>query len=149
MSIQHFQQNVFGNDVFVDKTTGKLVVNASKFLLAMQLRTGGGTGIVPKVSVPLAAAGADISTALGLKDDWNLIATGAANTGVQISPLLMLQPGNDIQVYNNSGSAKNVYPPDGQTQIDSLAPGAPFSLADKRLRVFEMWTPSLFVSYGN
>lgn len=149
MGIQHFSQQFFGPGAFVDKATGILTVNASKFLLALFNRTGAGTGIVPKVDDVLVAAGADISTALGLVKDWNLITSGAANTGVQISPLLMLQPGNDIQVYNNSGSAKNVYPPDGQTQIDSLAPGAPFSLADKRLRVFEMWTPTLFVSYGN
>lgn len=131
---------------FFDPQTGQLTRIGSYFLLALWNRTGTGTGIVPKVSDPLVAAGASIADALMLVTDWNLVGTVAAGTGVQILPL---KPGNDIQVYNNGANALLIYPPDANTQIDALGNGVAFSLAPGKLRIFECWTLNQFVTYGN
>ncbi len=116
------------------------------FLRALYNRGGGNDGIVPTVSDPLTGTGATLSTALGLTHDWNLVTGGS---GVVISALLNLQPGNDIWVYNNGTGNVNVYPPSTSIQIDQLSAGAPFILAANKLRCFQCWTSKLFVSYGN
>lgn len=151
MSIQRFAQLLFGADAFVDKGTGKLTVNAARFILALWNRTGGGTGIVPKVSDPLTATGADVGTALMLKDDWNVITAGANNAGVV---MLALKPGNDIQVMNKGPNTYKVYPFDPAVAIDALGAGAAFSLAPGKLRIFEVMTidggqTMFIVSFGN
>lgn len=148
MSIQAFAtQNYDG--AWVDKG-GNLTVGAARFVLALFARTGQGNGIIPLVDTELAATGATLADALGLTKDWNLIETGAANSGVRILPL---KPGNDIVVWNISGSNKNIYPPDANTQIDALGNGNPFVLAPQKLRVFQCWTvppdPGRFASFGN
>lgn len=149
MSIQAFPAQLMPG-VFIDPKTGNLDVNAAKFLLALWNRTGQGTGIVPIVSKALTATGTTLAAALGLTDDWNLVATTPAASGVRI---LALKPGNDITVWNLGANALNVYPPDANTQIDALGNGAPFSLATGKLRVFQCWTvppdPGRFASLGN
>lgn len=149
MSIQSFVQNFFGPDPFT-KPNGTLTVNASKFLLQLWNRTGGGTGIVPKVSDNLISSGASIADALMLIADWNYIGTAAAGSGVQILPL---KPGNDIWVLNKGAHTVNVYPPDG-IEIDALGAGSPYALAQNKLRCFQCWTAdqgqtTFFVTYGN
>jgi len=115
------------------------------FLTALYKRTGSGTGIQPTVSGQLTGTGTTSATALGLINDWNLVSGG----GVIISPLLNLQPGNDIWVYNNGAGNINVFPPSGAIQIDQLSAGSPFVLGGHKLRCFQCWTSKLFVSYGN
>lgn len=117
------------------------------FLQSLFTRTGLGTGIQPIVSPPLAATGSGIATALQLIADWNQITSGTG--GVAIAAALNLQPGNDIWVFNSSGVNQNVYPPNAQTQIDTLGAGSPYVLANGKLRCFQCWTSTQFHSYGN
>lgn len=144
MSIQSFGYLFVPTRKLVDQN-GIPFQDGRDFLLSLFNRTGAGTGIIPKVSAPLTATGASISTALGLATDWNLVGTVPAGTGVQIMPL---QPGNDIQVFNSGANALLVYP-QANAQIDALGNGVGFSLAPGKLRIFECWTLSQFVSYGN
>ena len=131
-------------------TQGIPTVSIGRALLqAFYNRTGGQDGIIPTVSGALTATGTTLATALGLTNDWNLVMTVPANSGVIISPLLNLQPGNDIWVYNNDAANLKVYPPSATIQIDQLGAGAPFVLAAHKLRCFQCWTSTLFVSYGN
>lgn len=149
MSIQAFGFNFLGqqNLQFIDPTTGRLTQDARNLLLALWNRTGRGTGIVPIVSDPLTAAGASISDALQLTDDWNYFATVDSGTGCQILPL---KPGNDIQVFNGGANLLLVYPPASTDQIDALGAGNAYSLAAGQLRIFECWdiNPGQFYSYG-
>lgn len=145
MSIQAFARNFNASSKLVDDN-GIPIGDGRDFLLALFNRTGAGTGIVPKVSDSLVATGASIADALGLITDWNLVGTVAAGTGVQILPL---KPGNDIQVYNGGANALLVYPPSALIQIDALGNGIGFSLAPGKLRIFECWTLSQFISFGN
>lgn len=130
----------------VDPQTGFLTKNGRYLLLQLWNRTGQGTGIVPKVSAALVAAGVTIADALQLTADWNWVATIAAGTGVQILPL---KPGNDIEVWNAGANNLNVYPPSAAIQIDALGNGAPYVLAPGKFRAFQCWTPTQFLSFGN
>ncbi len=116
-------------------------------LQAVHNRTGGNSGIVNSVSDPLTATGTTSASSLGLKNDWNDVETGTG--GVIISPLLDLQPGNDIWVFNGSGSNVNVYPPSSSVQIDSLGSGVPFVLGNGKLRCFQCWSSTQYHTYGN
>lgn len=145
MSIQSFVRNFFGAGAFVNLQTGALTVDANRFLLALFNRTGMGTGIVPKVSDPLVAAGVAAADALELVADWNLVGTTGAGSGVRI---LALKPGNDIQVFNAGVHALNVYPTNN-FQIDALGVNQPYVLGPGKLRIFECWTLSQFYSFGN
>ncbi len=110
------------------------------FLRALYNRSGGDDGIVPTVSDPLTATGTTLATALGLTHDWNWIGTVPAGSGVIISPLLKLQPGNDIWVYNATASNLNVYPPSGSIQIARLGNGAPYVQATHNVTQFQVWS---------
>lgn len=145
MSIQRFAHNFFGADAFT-KADGTLMVNASKFLLALWNRTGGGTGIIPQVSDPLTATGANVVTALGLTKDWNNVSDVPTGSGVQLP---VMKPGNDCQVKNTGAHALKIYPASPDVQIDALGNGAAFSLAAGKLRIFECWTSNQLDSFGN
>ena len=146
MSIQGFSYNYDLRRKLVDQN-GVPFQDGRDLLLALFNRTGAGTGIIPKVSpVPLIATGSTIADALGLVTDWNLIGIVAAGTGVAIPPL---KPGNDIEVFNGGANALKVYPFSSTAQIDALGNGAAFSLAPGKLRIFQCWTLSLLISYGN
>jgi hypothetical protein len=149
MSILHPQALFQPRGALVDAQGIPTSAYGRGFLQALDVRSGSGTGIVPIVSGPLTATGATVADSLQLAADWNFIAAGAANSGVQISPLLDLQPGNDIWVFNNTGNNKKVYPPNPQTQIDALGPGVEFDLAHGQLRCFMCWQATQFLSYGN
>lgn len=144
MSIQRFAHNFFAAGPFVDKA-GALTVDASRFLLALFNRTGMGTGIVPVVSDVLVATGTTAADALGLINDWNLVGTTAAGSGVKILPL---KPGNDIQVFNAGANSLKVYPPSG-FQIDALGVDQPYVLAAGKLRIFECWGLTQLYSLGS
>lgn len=144
MSIQRFARNFFGAGPFVN-TDGALTVDASRFLLALFNRTGMGNGIVPVVSDLLIAAGMTAADALQLTADWNLVATVAAGSGVQI---LLLKPGNDIEVYNSGANNLKIYPPTG-LQIDALGVDQPYVLAAGKLRIFQCWGLTQLYSLGN
>ncbi len=150
MSIQSFNYDFTAEEVasFIDPKTGALTKVGRYLLLALWNRTGQGTGIVPKVSPAvgqLTAIGSSIGDALGLVTDWNLVGVVAAGTGVQIMPL---KPGNDIEVFNNGSNPLNVYPPTG-CQIDAMSVNAPYVLQVGKLRIFQCWTLSLYLSLGN
>lgn len=149
MSIQAFGSNFNAQQTqLFDPQTGALTINGKNFLLALFNRTGGTTGIVPKVSPPLTATGISIADALPLTTDWNFFGTAAFGAGCIIMPL---KPGNDIQVFNGSANPVAVYPPDAQSQIDALFAGTAYSLPAGKLRIFECWAinPGQFYSYGN
>lgn len=150
MSIQAFQAQFSANTPFqfIDPQTGVLTKTGQYLFLQLWNRTGKGTGIVPIVGNNLVASGASLGGALQLVNDWNLVGTVGAGTGVAILPL---KPGNDIQVFNGGLNALNIYPPTSADSIDSLGPGNPYSLIPQKLRIFECWvdSPSQFYSYGN
>lgn len=147
MSIQSFNYDFTAEEVssFIDPKTGSLTKVGRYLLLALWNRTGQGTGIVPKVSDPLTATGAAIGDALGLTTDWNFVATVPVGTGVQI---MALKPGNDIEVYNAGANNLNVYPPVAFS-IDALAVNQAYVLTPGKLRIFQCWTLSQFISLGN
>jgi hypothetical protein len=118
-------------------------------LQALYNRSGGQDGIVPTVSKPLTAAGTTSADALGLKDDWNNVTTTGSGSGVIISPLLDLQPGNDIWVFNGGANNLNVYPPSASVVIDAQGAGTPFVLGNGKLRCFQCWTSTQYHTYGN
>src|SRR6202035_177701 len=95
----------------IDTQTGKPTTNNGTALLnALVQRTGGGTGIVNKVTPQntlLAATGTTMNEAVPLTTDWNHVGTTPANAGVQIHPNLDLKPGNDIWVFNHGANNLN------------------------------------------
>lgn len=157
MSIQHFPVQFQPNAPLVDKDGVPLSRTGHPFFLSLYNRTGQGNGIVPAVTPSpfLTATGTTIADALQLTQDWNDIETGGANTGVAIAAALGLQPGNDIWVFNGTGTNKNVYPPSATGQIDALGAGNPFVLAAGKLRCFQCWNAvsaaisTQFRSYGS
>jgi hypothetical protein len=149
MSISKFQALFQPRAQLVDQNGIPTTSYGTGFINALYQRTGAGTGIVPNVSDPLVATGATLATALGLTTDWNNITGGGAGTGVAIAAALNLQPGNDIWVVNASGTNKNIFPPSAAFQIDALGAGAPFVLANGKLRCFQCWSATQFYSYGN
>jgi len=135
MSFQSFQQNYQKTRPLVDPKTGILTVDGDYLLLALWNRTGLGSGIVPVVSPPLTATGSSQSDALGLIADWNDVETVPASSGVIMPPM---SPGNDITVFNGSGTTLNVYPFLG-AKIDTGAVNAPFPLIAGERRCFQCW----------
>ena len=140
----------------VDKDGVPTTTMGAPFLRSLYNRGGGTNGIANQVNPPtttLAASGSTMATAQALAHDWNYITGGSG--GVHITPLLKLQPGNDIWVHNNSGSTINVYPPDNTTQIDALGPGTPYSLPSGKIRCFQVLalatqtTNAQYFSYGS
>ena len=137
----------------VDKDGVPTTTMGAPFLRSLYNRGGGTNGIVNQVSPAITASGSTMGTAAMLAHDWNNITSGTG--GVHITPLLDLQPGNDIWVQNNSANTINVYPPDNKTQIDALGPGTPFSLAPGKIRCFQVLTLATqtsnaqYFSYGS
>jgi hypothetical protein len=61
----------------------------------------------------------------------------------------VLQPGQDIEVFNgDAADALAVFPPVG-FKIDALATNAAFSLAAGKLRIFQCWSTTQLISFGN
>ena len=153
MSIGKFQAEFNPRAPLVDPSDGiPHGTTGSPVLNALVQRTGGGTGIVNKVTpstAPLVATGATMDDALPLTTDWNHVGTVPPGSGVQIAPALTLQPGNDIWVFNNHVNNLNVYPPDTDTQFDGLGNGQPYVLPPGKTRCFQCWAPTQFNSYGN
>ena len=144
MSIQSFGYNFVPTKQLVN-SSGIPFNDGRDYLLSLFNRTGGGTGIVPKVSGLFVATGNVLANSLQLTSDWNWVGTTAAGTGVQIPNL---KPGNDIQVYNGGANALNVYP-FGGASIDAGAINAPYVLASGKLRIFECWTLAQLFSFGS
>lgn len=157
MGIQHIPVQFQAHQPLIDKDGIPLAKTGHPFFLGLFNRTGQGNGIVPSVTPPpfLTATGATIADALALSADWNDIEGGGANTGVIIAAALNEQPGNDIWVFNGTGSNKNVYPPTATGQIDALGAGNPFVLGAGKLRCFQCWyavaagITTQFRSYGS
>jgi hypothetical protein len=157
VSIQHFPVQFQGNQPLVDQNGIPLPKTGRPFFLGLYNRTGQANGIVPSVTPPpgVTATGVSIADAFQLSQDWNDIDAGGANTGVAIAAALNEQPGNDIWVFNGTGTNKNVYPPAATAQIDALGAGNPFVLAAGKLRCFQCWyaitagITAQFRSYGN
>lgn len=148
MSISKFQAQFQPRAALVDSNGLPTTSYGFGLIRALWLRTGGGTGIVPQVSDPITATGTTINDAFQLSDDWNLVTVVPLGAGVAISSELGLQPGNDIWVYNSSANDLSVYPPSNAI-IDQLAVGVPYNLLPNRLRCFQCWQSTLFLSYGN
>lgn len=149
MSITKFQALFQPRAPLVDQS-GLVTSNYGLgFLQALYQRTGGGTGIVPKVSDPITATGKSINDAFQLTADWNPVFTTPLGSGVAISSQLGLQPGNDIWVYNAGANDLSVYPPSSQVVIDTGIAGNPYNLPPNKLRCFQCWQANLFLSYGN
>lgn len=139
MGIQHYSAQYTPTTPIVDPKTGIPNVTSGRVILALFNRTGGGTGIVPKVSGPLVATGTSVINALGLAADWNLVVTTPPGSGVMITSLLNLQPGNSIIVFNLGVNGLLVYPP-ADFKINFLAIGNPYTLAPNTLVDLKCWT---------
>jgi len=144
MSIQSYSANWNPRTPLVDKDGIPTTSYGRQLLLGFFNRTGGGTGIVPKVSPPLQSTGSTQLDALGVAYDWNWFQTVGGGSGAIILPLM---PGNDIQFYNGGGSSLKIYPPFA-AQIDALGVNAPYTLGVGSLRIFECWDQTQFFSYG-
>jgi hypothetical protein len=116
---------------FVDPATGILSSQGYQYFLGL---LNGIAGAIPTATLAaqIAAAGTNQATALQLAYQWNVITSGAANTGVLLEAL---QPGQDQVVFNASGSSKNIYPPPGY-QIDAQAVNAAYALANNKMQIF-------------
>lgn len=140
MSIQSYAYQYQQLRKFVSDD-GTLTADSRDLLLALINRTGGGTGIVPKVNdtgtAPIVTTGTTIADAVMLTTDWNWVTTVPAGTGVLILPL---KPGNDIKVYNGGANLLRVYPFNAQSQINALGPGTPYQLAAGSKATFECWS---------
>lgn len=116
---------------FVDKDTLNLSYDGYQFLL--DLINNATSGLTQaSISANVAGAGGNQATAAQLTSQWNVIASGAANSGVLLG---VYQPGESQQVFNQSGSAKLIYPPPGY-QIDGLGINAAYSLAGGKMQIF-------------
>jgi hypothetical protein len=135
MSFQSFPFNFMsGGTPIINQQNGQPTSTFYKWMLAVFNRTGSGTGIVPLAKIGLVASGSSQKDALGLTADWNRIDSGAGGVAMP-----SMQPGNDISVLNNTGSAINVYPFTG-AMINGGGADAPYSLAPGDLALFEVWT---------
>lgn len=140
MSIQGIPAYYIPRGQLVDKTGIPTVAYGNYFLNALYERTGGGSGIIPKVSGQLASSVANTSSTF----DWNWINGGTG--GVSILPL---KPGQSIVYVNTSGSNLNIYPFPG-AQIWALGTNNPYVLATGKLAiVFCFSMTQLFVISGN
>jgi hypothetical protein len=113
---------------------GRLTMFGHGWHRALFDRTGGGSGIIPSVVENLIAQGNTQLSALLLKDDWNHIATTAANTGVQVPHL---QRGQEIYIANDGVSPLKIYPWGGW-QIDGLGVNAAYLLAAGKMQKFKV-----------
>lgn len=88
------------------------------------------------VATGLAATGTTQGTALALNRSWNEVTATPANSGVLLAAFGV---GQQSVVFNEGGSALNVYPPAGG-QIDALAVDAPYPLPNTKSQEFYQLT---------
>lgn len=81
--------------------------------------------LIRGVQTGISAAGATLGTATDLVEDFNVVSTVAAGTGVSLMPTV---GGMSVIVVNTGANDLNVYPASGSAQIDSLGLGVAFSL---------------------
>ena len=101
------------------------------FLQALFNRTGGQSGIPFTIGANLSALDTTLANALALTNDYNEVLL-APGTGVRLANL---QPGQMQWVYNGTGGGINVFPT-ASGQIDALAVGAAYVLANGKTQVF-------------
>lgn len=94
------------------------------------------------VNDAVTAAGTTQGTATALESEWNVITSGALNTGVVLDGFNI---GVSTTVFNESGSTKKVYPPSGM-QIDALGTNAAYSLTNGKQQAFSQVSDTQFYS---
>lgn len=137
---------------------GRATKDGRYLWLALWNRTGAGNGIIPVISgIPpsvntglLVAMGTTQANGLQLTDDWNYFG-GVPNGAACILPPQV--PGNvPTQVFNGGVNPLLIFPPivpGGGFQIDALGVNAGFTLNAGKLRIFECWSMTQLVSFGN
>lgn len=94
------------------------------------------------VNPTVTATGSTQATAAELESEWNIITAGIANTGVVLDGFNI---GVSTTVFNESGSAKNIFPPSGM-QIDALGTNAAYSLANLKQQTFSQVSATQYYS---
>jgi len=99
------------------------------------------TSSVPSSSATgIVAAGTTQGDATPLTEEWNVVATTPANSGVIIEPF---GTGTSVTVYNDGANALDVYPPVGYF-IDAGLVNAPYVLPATKSQVFSQVDDTLF-----
>jgi hypothetical protein len=144
MTIQGIPAYYIPRGQLVDTNGIPTVAYGNYFLNALYQRTGGGAGIIPKVSGALTASGTNQANSVSATSDWNWVTSGSG--GLSILPL---KPGQSIVYFNTSGSSIKIYPPPG-AQIWSLGINNPYTLASGHMAIFFVASQTqLFALSGN
>lgn len=114
------------NEPLIDSETGYVSVAWYKFFQALAL------GLTNAVTLGVTATGTRQLTATQLIPGWTLVTTVPPGTGVLLPPPSV---GGETKVWNLGANALLVYPAVG-TQIDSLGPNNPYSLAPGKTQEF-------------
>ncbi len=138
------QQSMLPPQTPMTDTAGRHTKDARFWHLAIWNRTGGGTGIVPQVGAALAAAGDRFSNAVETLHDWNVVSTVPVGSGMKLP---VLQPGQDVQYFNQSLNDLLIYP--GDQSIDGLGPGVAYLIPAGKKRMFEATASGVIYSTGN
>ena len=94
-----------------------------------------------------------MTDALPLSDDWNLITTTPAGSGVILPASIAggmssgVAIGSTCKVRNNGANNLKIYPPAANFQIDTLGAGNPYTLAPNSEIEFECWTTTQLYSH--
>lgn len=99
----------------------------SKFLMGSGFSAGQATNLTGPVAGGLTATGTNLSTALQLTSDVNVVTTTAASTGVKL-PFGDVAPGDEFKVVNLGANALAVFPPGALGVLNGGSAGAAVSL---------------------
>jgi hypothetical protein len=118
---------------------GTLSYDGYQYLLSL-LADAESAQYTATVATGLEATGTNQATAFQLSNQWNVVDTVAAGSGVLLSSL---NAGQTQAVFNANtlSDLLNVYPPPG-VQIDALGANKPYQLAALKMQIFN------FVSSG-
>lgn len=87
-------------------------------------------------TLALTATGTNQATALALTQDWSVVSTVAAGTGVIMRSV---QAGFELRIWNDGANALNIYPPLGAA-IDALGTNNPYVLPINRSQIISKLT---------
>jgi hypothetical protein len=105
------------------------------FLKCLHDRTGGTGGLLLQVDNNVTAVGGSQGTAYGVSKDITEVLHGSG-AGVRLA---VVQPSQQMWVFNGSGGNINVYPP-ALGQVDALIVNNPYVLANGKTQLFTCYS---------